>query len=277
MKRRDLVKGLLALPFTKLMSQPTVCSNSGDCTPAPNPLLLVFEGPFAVVLQKPSSSSPNVTGVAVLVPKDPAHLFALNRVPLKDSQHHFKFVGAGLAPNTQACVDTVFKDFCVPSNDFQCDANNRFIEILNLPCPRRILARNAIQVKFQCQPNPNDFHCMPLDHVLEYHIADSSLPTTISYDEQDNRPVNAIGNVFYFEVGRDPLSSGAADHAVDFHNNHLLPCFPPLQKDTHHLLQNVFVNQPCSGSRLPNKIIKQLKPFTTTLECKSGGIIAGTP
>jgi hypothetical protein len=273
MKRRDLMKGLLALPLTKLMSGQTVCKNSGACTPTGNPLLVVFEGPFAVVLNKPSPSSTSVTGVTVLVPKDPAHLFALNGVPLNANQHHFKFTSGGLAPNTQVCVDTVFKDFCVPTTNFQCPATNRFVEILNLPCPRRILARHAIQVQFQS----GDPGCMPLDHILEYDIADPKLPITISYTEQGNRPVHAIGDVFYFEVGRDPLSAGAAAHAIDFHNKHVLPCFPLLQNDPHRLLQNVFVDQPCSGSGFTDEMLKRLRPFTTTLECKSGGIIGGNP
>src|SRR5579864_1446151 len=131
MKRRDLMKGLLALPLTKLMSGQTVCSNSGVCTPATNPLLVIFEGPFCVVLKKPSATSADVTGVDVLVPKDPAHLFALNGVPLQDAQHHFTFTSGGLAHNTQVCVDTPFKNFCVPSTNFQCDPSNRFVEILN--------------------------------------------------------------------------------------------------------------------------------------------------
>jgi hypothetical protein len=273
MRRRDLVRGLLAFPLAKLMSGQTVCNNSGVCMPASNPLLVVIEGPFAVVLQKPSPSSANVTGVTVLVPKDPSHLFALNGVPLKANQHHFKFLAPGLAANTQVCVDTVFKDFCVPSTNFQCAASNRFVEILNLPCPRRILARNAIQVKFQS----GDPGCMPLDHVLEYDIADPSLPITISYTEQGNRAVHAIGNIFYFEVGRDPISPNPAGHAIDFHNNHILPCFPPLQNDPHRRLQDVFVNQLCSGSKFSDELLKRLKPFTTTLECKSGGIIGGSP
>lgn len=272
MKRRDLMKGLLALPLTKLMSGQTVCSNSGNCTPAGNPLLVVLEGPFVVVLQKPSASSPIVTGVTVLVPKDPAHLFALNGVPLKGAQHHFKFNATGLTANQQVCVDTVFKDFCVPSANFQSAASDRFVEILNLPCPQRILARNAIKVTFES----SDPGCMPLDHVLEYNIAEPSLPITMSYTEQDNRPVHAIGNVFYFEAGRDPVSPGPAAHAIDFYNNHVLPCLS-LQTDTHRLLQDVFVDKPCPGSKFTEPLIRRLKPFTTTLECKSGGIIGGTP
>jgi hypothetical protein len=275
MKRRDLVKGLMAVPLAKLMSgqTKTVCGNSGDCTPAPKPLLMVFEGPFAFVLQKSSASSANVTGITVLVPKDAAHFFAFNGVPFKGAQHHFKFIGGGLAANTQVCVDTALKDFCVPSTNFQCDASNRFVEILNLPCPRRILTQNVIQVTFQS----GDPGCMPLDHVLEYHISDPSQLTMLSYHELGDVSVHGVGNVFHFEVGRALGSSGAAGHAKDFHNTHILPCFPGLENDPHRLLKDVFVDQHCPGSKFTDPLIDRLRPTATTFECKSGGIIGGNP
>jgi hypothetical protein len=273
MQRRNVVKGLLALPFTKLASAQTVCSNSGVCTPASNPLLVVLEGPFAIVLQKPNSSSPDVTKVLALVPVHSAHLFVLNGVPLNSNQHHFTFTGPGLAPNTQVCVDKIFKDFCVPMTNFQCNENVRFVQIAELPCPRRILARNALNVQFES----GDPGCMPLDHILEYDIADPKQPTTISYKEQANQLVHPVGNIFYFEVGRDPSSPSPAAHAVSFHNGVLLPCFSPLQNDRKRRLQQVSIDQTCGGSALTEQVRNRLKIFTTTLECKSGGIIGGNP
>ncbi len=281
MNRRDLMKGLAALPIaTGTAAHAGLCGGTVACQPANKPLQVIFDGPFSVVLQTASPTSDDITGVMVFSPIEPQgqHLIKLNGVPLDEKKlHHFSLNITGFTPPHQPCVSHDFSDFCKDHTRFDASAADRFVTV-TLPCPKNIITDTQhvppLPVTVGGQPRS-----MPQSHVLEYDLPNNS-KITMDYRESGH-PASPLGNAFIFEVGMDHPDSDCS-HARDFYNKSMLPFFPDLNND----LQHNAIAFPTCPTVAPHLYFLQFKSrgevepihiFTTTLECKSGGLIVTNP
>jgi hypothetical protein len=251
MNRRDLTKAMLVLPLAQLAAADTVCNKA--CASATTPLRIILEGPFGIVLKKTSSTSTTVTRVTAFTPAHAMHHARLNGWQLPDGvSHSLTLVDTGLAANSTGCVDTACKDFCEENTDFNCPSPNHFV-LIDLPCPKQIYTTTTASITFESGAPGK----LPQNHVLEYDIQDAGKPIGFLY--QGSQFITPIANSLLLEVGMLRGVGNPKAHAIEFYNNYLLPCFPKLKN-------------------LPAKKLADITApsRTTTLECKSGGLIAGT-
>jgi len=275
MERRKLLKGIGALPIVAgTAAYAKLCGNLQPCPSAATPFQVVLDGPFSVVLHTASPNSDDVTSVTAFTPVEQhsAHLFKLNGVPLDEKkQHHFALNISGFTPPSQPCIARDFNDFCVDHTRFDpAPAGKDIFIAITLPCPTRIIT-NVTPLAVTIGGTATS-HNMPQNHVLEYDISHAG-PITMDYREAGHSG-SPLGNSFYFEVGLDHPDNDCS-HAKDFYNNWMLPFFPDLAGNTidfptcppgaHH--QYFF---PSRDDRI------KLVMLTTTLECKSGGLITTT-
>ena len=271
MNRRRILSGLCILPFTQtLRGTAAICAQA--CTGTAKPFYVIIEGPFLIVLNRKSAGSAMISGITAFTPVENQHRFKLNGVPFAGATK-YKFTLSeqpGLTPYTSTCVDASLRYACVDTIPaLGCKPDDAFIRV-NLPCPKRIFTRYTVPVTFA--DNTQGF--MPQDHVLEYEIASSS-PVTMKYEGVDTQ-VDASGNHFRFEIGLLPGTSAqaSAQHAVEFHNGQILKCFK-LEADRSRQIKEI---ASVESARISVAVkAKELSKRTTTLECKAGGMIGGTP
>jgi hypothetical protein len=287
MNRRNILKGMVALPFIAKTAAYAKLCGGGTCpsTGSNKPLQIVFDGPFSLVLHTVSNSSDVVipNGVMAFTPVEPhgKHLLNLNGVPLDEKKdHHFTLNIGGFTPPNQPCISSDFDDFCTDHTGFTLAPQNStageiFVSI-TLPCPNRIVTASG------SQPIPvtvgGSSKKMPQNHILEYDVADLS-KVTMSYRES-GRNAAPFGNLFLFEVGMDPTQNPDSDcsHLKQFYNQEILPFFPALAGNTIDVpagtcpmfTPRLYFAPPLSRDD------RKYHPFTTTLECKAGGLIATT-
>ncbi len=271
MNRRDVMKGfaMLALARVGAAQGVSACSNGAACTPATKSLLVWLEGPFALVLWRANNK---ITGVTAFSPVDPDHLMNMTsglqgNYPF---QFHFTLNKAGLVSSSFACVSSDFNDFCEQKLGMVGNPDNSFVRVL-LPCPKNIYTSKLLKGTLGTGRGRRNV-CIPQDHVLEYEIANET-PITLLYEEK-NQLLQPSSNLFHIEVGLpktpgDPHGTYAKHH----HNKSILGYFPLLQADPNRQLTSI-VAQTCRGN-IPEQIANRLKPFASTLECKTGGLIGG--
>jgi hypothetical protein len=224
-------------------------------TSTPQFLRIRLEGSFCVVIQKKSSYK-----IRAGTPKDPDHLFAMNGQQIEPrNSFHFELKPHGLQTYTSwPEIDPAFDWSNKTTNKW--DNNNSYYFIsMDLPCPKQIMQDCTTRVIF------DDFSSglMPRNHILIYEIKDFS-KLKITSNTPNPAKINQNG-VFSLEIGL-PLESSpnkVHDHTINCHNNMLKKFFPDLHKDKRCRLKDIEV----PGSLLD----------TTTLECKSGGMIVGYP
>jgi hypothetical protein len=264
-KRRDFVKAMAALPVVRsLPSFASVCGTS-PCTTIPGSLRVILEGPFALAI---NNSSP--WSIRAFSPKYRKHNFAFNgSLCDKDVQYGFYLAETGLKSATAApCIDASFKYFCAENTSFDSRMNDHFLT-LHLPAPQRIFTLSSGITAILEDGTPNV--PLPGDHVLEYDTTtDPALIRMLGWYE-DGASIQLTPyllnsyQTFKFEVGLAKLlgnttSDPNGHHAINFHNNYLLKYFPDLKDKSNRQIRQIDGGHP-----------------TTTLECKSGGLIATTP
>jgi hypothetical protein len=290
MDRRQLLKGLAALPLARLSygyGPSTLCS--GTCNLVPDSLLVWVEGPFAVVLNQDDEGDPIVTAFS---PVDVDHLVNITASKSLQgaypSQFHLSLEGDGVKPSTATCISSDFKDFCADHlGNILGDPENAFVR-LQMPLPTNIYTSHRLSVTLANGTQA----CLPQDHIFEYTTV-AEQPITLVYEDkkQSLGPISSSNLLFHIEVGLalDPMghdSDPNGDHAKHFHNKAILAHFG-LQNDTSKQITtiNPCVTAICKRTMTPEGILKRLPglaprlacPRTTTLECKSGGLIGGSP
>lgn len=291
MHRRDLLKNLAMLPLAgmahsrfALLAQakgPSAPQTSPRATPATGKLRILLEGPFALVMQ--AKQEPNITIISPMMEPSKSHHFLLDR---KDKEHKKRHsisflteVGA-LAPNDTfpKIIDPLLTpSFTWQSQDWDQTNTDNLIDIINLPSPDSIqggeIPGREVTVFFQS--NPNVPVRMPSSLILEYTVTDTQklieltdpmigvekpqqTPGLLLYDLEIGLPFGPLG--------QDPDAGGS--HAVDFHNNFLLPRFPSIKKDTDKLFDHM-------TQKVASK--KKRAATATTFECKLGGFIVSVP
>jgi hypothetical protein len=245
-------------------------------------LQVIFDGPFSLVLHTVSKTSDDIipNGVMAFTPVEPMgkHLLNLNGVPLDEKKdHHFTLNIGGFTAPKQPCISSDFKDFCTDHTTFNPTPQNSrageiFVTVI-LPCPNRIITAGMQPISVTVGGNPKS---MPQNHILEYDVADLS-KVTMTYRES-GRNAAPFGNLFLFEVGMDPVQNPDNDcsHLKAFYNQEILPFFTDLAGNT--------IDVPSCPMFTPRTYFappltrddRKYHPFATTLECKSGGLIATT-
>jgi hypothetical protein len=275
MNRRDVVKGaaMLALSGMAAAQGVSICNSGASCTLSSNSLLVWLEGPFAVVLQRKGSI---ISAVIAFSPVHQQHSTAINGVPLPKhpQQHHYHLPDDPKLMHplpTVACLAPDFKDFCSDNLGLNCDFSDSFVSLV-LPCPKNIYTRKLRRGI----TSSGDPVCIPQDHVLEFELTAANQAPPLVY-EQTGQIVQPFLNMFHIEIGLDHVDLGGV-HAMVFHNQTLLKCFPQLQADPKKQLMAIDDTLICPLQKLlPELVTSRLNMFTSTLECKSGGIIGGNP
>ena len=274
MNRRDLIKAALTLPILNATRGWTsICSPSGPC-PAPQSLFqLYLEGPFGLILHKDTANPPNVTGITAFMPVDPSHRhhFAMQKQP-QDIKKEYSFALTQTKPpaTNSLCIDSAFGNFCVDSTSWSAKASSKLLTI-ELAVPTRIIPEQGfppMPVVFKSSGSGNWQRAF----VLEYDLNVSPLQLT---NTTTGANIPLTDPYYRFEVGlsrRDPDKPGNP-HAKDFYNRTLLSFFPDLQKNDSYIV--VDANDPSKPA--PSKSGGKIRIMTSTYECKSGGIIGGTP
>ena len=210
-----------------------------------------IEGSFCVVIQKKDSYR-----VRACTAVNPDHLFVVNRqqIPYKPGDSfHFELTPDGLEPNNSwPVIDPAFDWSNKTTGNWTNKMSNYFIT-MDLPCPQQIQQDGTCRVTF----DDNTSGLMPRNHILTYEIKDIS-KLKITCDKLGQQKIE--NGVFSLEIG---LPLGTPDdqvraHAIKCHNNMVQLFFPDLYKDKKCRLKDIGVE-------------------TTTLECKSGGMIVGYP
>lgn len=277
MNRRNLIKGLVALPVaTAVGAQAKLCGGTTHCPTASNPLTLTFDGPFSLVLQTASGTSDDITGVIAFTPVEPngMHLFKLNGVPYDETEHYdFTLNIPGFNPPSRPCITKSLSSFCTDHTTFNATAGLVFISV-KLPCPNTIT--NLANLKPISATVGGGKVNMPRGHMLVYDIPATSKATL---DQKGaTQPVSPIANNLLFAVGMDPAAHPDADcsHAASFYNKSMLPFFPDLANNTITIAPG-----DCPAAITPaTKASQGHGPFQllgSTFECKGGGLIVTSP
>lgn len=196
MNRRELVRGLLALPLAGVIASCKDKENDKDNGSNPLPaklatLRVVLQGPFAVVLMRdqPGKGYP----VKSFIPSDPAHefRFPMPTTPVEKSykQYHFTLSGDGLEPTDRPPrIDSGFYDFNVDFGKWDPNARkSEYFISLDLPAPDSItFIPPAAPVLFEDGNNS----LAPLNHVLEYRVRDISKVVLKSDELKAQKPLS---------------------------------------------------------------------------------------
>jgi len=276
MDRRQLLKSLAVLPLARLSYAYTGALCNGTCSPVKDSLLVWLEGPFAVVLDQDDAGNSIITAFN---PVDIDHQVSIasRKGPLKGaypSQFHLSLQGDGVKAATTACISSDFKDFCADHlGDILGDPENTFVRV-QMPLPKNIYTSHA----FQATLANGGTAWLPQDHVFEYETVLGQPITLVDEDRKQSLSPNAK-NVFHIEVGLPKGSIGVIAHATHFHNKAILVHCKKLQNDPTKQITDIDDSK--SKSTTPKEILSRL-PYplpivATTLECKSGGIIGGSP
>jgi hypothetical protein len=273
MDRRQLLKGLAALPLARLSYAYAASLCNGTCTPVKDSLLVWLEGAFAVVINRDGTGKP--VDITAFSPVDADHLTQIASLPqgAYPEQFHLTLQGAGVKPAATVCISSDFSSFCIEQlGKIQGNPENAFIR-LKLPLPRNIYTTELLKGKLAGKNA-----CIPQDHVFEYET-DTTKPIALYYeDNKQSLQPDPKNKFFHIEVGLDPstASADAIAHAKHFHKT-ILAHFG-WQNDVTKQITD-FSMTPCRGT-IPKEIADRLvrSPLeTATLECKSGGIIGGSP
>jgi hypothetical protein len=272
MDRRQLLKGLAALPLARLSyanGAPPICS--GTCTSVKGSLLVWLEGAFAVVINRNKAGNP--VDVTAFSPVDADHLTKVESLQGGyPDQFHLTLKNDGIVPATEVCISPDFNYFCEEKLDkIIGNLENSFIRV-KLPLPKNIYTTELLKGK-----KGGKNACIPQDYVLEYQPG-SGTPTLYYEDQKKEFHPASANKFFHIEVGLDTssASSDSITHAKHFHKT-ILAHFG-WQNDPTRQITDISM-LPCR-SMIPKEISDRLPTFhtdTATFECKSGGIIGGSP
>lgn len=171
MNRRDLMKGMMALPFISSISS---CKSTGVSTPDPAPtpskaggtLRIFLNGAFGVLIQRN-----NFFRVRAFSPRDPAHGFFFNEAETRSSltNHHFELLPDGIEFKREAPeIDPALSDFRFNAKTW---CQDDYFVTVDLPAPRRITFIGPLTpVRFSATCKAAN---MASNFVLEYPITDS--------------------------------------------------------------------------------------------------------
>ncbi|MBZ5523445.1 MAG: hypothetical protein LAP21_14515 [Acidobacteriia bacterium] len=224
MNRRDLLKGLGALPFASALG----CHRPVTWSPPPTPskvysLQILIEGAFALVLQYHSNT------LLAFVPEPPpdrrelAHDLYFNdpKHPREPGRYHFKLAADGLRPNSREYpdpyVDAGFKDFYDTLENWHLPAS---LVVLELPFPQSItFSGRPLKSTIKNHAGESRTGFMPTNRILEYFVEDPAL-VKMSCPELKGRcepsPHCPPGMLRYF-FGVNPVMDSPG-HAVNFFN-----------------------------------------------------------
>lgn len=242
-------------------------------------LWIILEGPFVIVLGPPDGYA-----IHVFVPMDKCkeHVFLINgdrRTPGRRHKVALEFEPGTLQINNTPpdTCDSCLTKFLWTSSDWAEKNHKNLVEIDNLPLPDRIFCTDrAAHVIFE-SGDPAE---MASGHVLEYTVLKPD--NIITMIDKPRKTIYALPDPpdpsiewFSLQIGL-PVSSGDPDpggtHAIDFHNNSMLPRFPSIAKNTEYRLKSVD-----QLTRAPWRLHdRKVHPLTTAVECKSGGFIVTT-
>lgn len=272
MRRRDLLKGLFALPVgTSSFSQ---ARRSLGVTPI-NQFELVLDGPFALVFQQNRPDR-----LSVFSPTEPndLHAFFIEGQAGDSKKKHIISLNSGKGTLTASTrpptLDPCLNPFSWHS-DWNSGATDNLVE-LDLPVPNRISCDADTITPGQFEDGT--LVSIPQGHILQYDIHNTNLSVRDSelgnFKPAPSPNPNAIRVTIeiglWLAGGNDPDSRGL--HAVGFHNDRLLPRFSKIKNDRDKRLAAV-------GALFQ---IMQSKPhrrrqYTTTVECKTSGFLVTSP
>ena len=243
MNRREILKGLMALPIAGVLG----CDHPTS-TPPPEPpkntnvkihtLQVLFEGAFAIVLEK---NNPNKITAFVPRPlpnaensRELGHEFFFNdpaqarRALEKDrAGYHFQLADDGLRNNPEPYVNPGFADMTAETDNWRLP--DRLVTV-ELPFPDSMnFSGRPLHVTFESGRTG----VMPTNHILEYYVEDSDKVKMVcsQMDGKCASSPNCPPGVLRFFFGVAPQNKeGGPKHAVDFFNFILRSSFPDLEK-----------------------------------------------
>ena len=181
MDRRDLLRGLLAMPIASTLGAGQHKAKGSSYPPRPaasGKLSVVVDGAFAIVVQKDRGSR-----IRIFTPREEndKHQFYFfddpkrrdHKGPLRPQPtnrvYNFELSSEGLRTQTEPEIDTGLASFNVRTDEW-CQKD--YFVTIDLPVPKRItFTPPPAPVKFR----HHDRHgCMPVNHVLEYDVTDQS-------------------------------------------------------------------------------------------------------
>lgn len=213
MDRRDLLRGLLAVPIANALSgpqhQPGAARRHGPHA-GRGTLKVVIDGSFAIVLQTNSRSR-----VRAFTPRDPdnKHKFYFfdQREQLRSAHplesrsterpYHFELLPRGLKVQSKPEIDIGLADFTA-STDRWCQED--YLVTIDLPCPRKITfmpPQRSVIFK-----NGRREGCISYNHILEYEITDRARVTMAWQDVKEFHPVPCADLVKRYQNACQELS-----------------------------------------------------------------------
>lgn len=230
MKRRDLLKGLCALPLSS--SWKGTASKKKPIIGAVNKFELVLDGPFALVFQQ---SKPDRLYAFSPVEKSNLHAFFISDTSGDSKKKHtLSLVSGAGALNANngfpGANDDCMNAFSWHSN-WDSSPTDNLVEI-DIPVPSRIICDTDTVTPGQFENGT--LVGIPQGHILEYDVLDATKTIKISdplmgdFKPYKSPTPNAIRIRveigLWRALGKDPDPVGT--HAVSFHNDSLLQRFP---------------------------------------------------
>lgn len=283
MNRRDLMKGIAALPVAAAAynvscrrdntaggAAQTPSDREKNAARSPRTKLFVaLRGPFAVVVQ-----SKRKFRIQAFVPVQDGHLFFLNSVQQTSNSYYLSLADDGLQPAQQLNIDgfTDFKDF---SAHTKTQVLQDYYMTVDLPCPSDMLTDEIDDAVFKSGSPAS----LPLTHILEYDVPDITQVKLKGDGISDTSP-NPVSGVFLLDlqVGLPNNTPNSLAQAVDYYNDHLLPCFPDVKGK-----ELGSISAPAaapSHAPAPRAAAKRILPFAlpaADVECKNGGLLISFP
>lgn len=301
MNRRNVLKGLAALPLTALTeSYSQSYAVQKPRAVATRTLQIILEGAFALVLQSKTGR------LTAFVPRHGKHIHQLYfNDPLKpqknsEQEYYFELAGEGLVKYSETYVNPGFHDFEVHAKQVKMPGS---LVKIDLPLPGSInFSGRPLHVIFARGRRKG---LMPTSHILEYQIEREELVkmTCRQIEGECSPSPYAPPGVRRFFFGVDPVftEQQACDpkyltqHAVDFFNFMLEAVFPREHK--HQLLSIEPAYKPCPAAaketaagaiwtrqvNLVPAVLRaaEAKPrlltVSSTVDCQGGGIIGHVP
>lgn len=281
MHRRDVLKGLGAIPFTGVLAS---CEGKRDDKSHSEIVEVHLEGAIALVIQENKGNS-----LLAFSPRpkagDEAHDLYFNgatRPVEQGKEYRFKLSAEGLHREKKPEINPGLNDFHFRTQKWRIGDSLVTIE---LPAPDKITFsghRSPVTFKFDHRQA-----FMPTNHILKYEVKDASrvkLECSESKLQCLQSPDSYPGvRRFFFEIGpKRALSYEAShSHAISFFNYILHQSFPDLE-ERFSLAPEYDGSTKQSGltPRLTPAVFQypdvQLKPASYIIDCEFAGPLVST-
>jgi hypothetical protein len=303
MKRRDVLKGLSALPVLGAVG---CWREVREPNPAPNvrtrTVQVLLEGAFSLVLHK---NNPNQ--LIAFVPREEAghpelaHTLFFNdpskaqpRIEKEASGYQFELSTEGLRTYEKSYINPGFNDFLADTENWHLP--DRVVTLI-LPFPNSInFGGRPLNVTF----TGNRPGSMPTNFILEYYVENPHIKMTCSQlgghcEPSPNCPPGVAR--FFFGVAPSQKSPNTQqNHAKDFFNFTLRRCFPDLvsKYSLEHIDPSEEMATPqnprqqsMAMPRSPENLMRpavlrsgehapRLQHVSETVDCQVGGILVRT-